>query len=47
MYPISDLSREEIWINFYNSFNLNLRILISIAQMYIQKNSKTMDKINH
>ena len=22
MYPISDLSREEIWINFYNSFNL-------------------------
>ena len=22
MHPISDLSREEIWINFYNSFNL-------------------------
>lgn len=22
MYPISDLSREDIWINFYNSFNL-------------------------
>lgn len=48
MYPISDLSRGEIWINFYNSFNLTkLRILISIAQIYIQKISKTMDKVNN